>query len=286
MAYSADISRANPACFLFLVDQSGSMAQALGGSPGLRKMDMAADTLNRTLDAVSQRCSQGEDIREYFDIGVIGYNTDVQGQPQIRSIFPETSPEKPFLPISQVVDLPRLEERQVRESDGAGGIVEITRRFPVWLEPEASYGTPMCGVLAAAGTAINEWTTLHQNSYPPIVINITDGMSSDGSPVDLARQIMDLSTQDGNALVFNVHLSDMAVPPAQFPDSPHGLSDEYAGILFNMSSVLPESSRNLAVTLGIEVSEQSRGFVFNANLEALVQFLEIGTRGVTGGELL
>ena len=282
MPYSADISRNNPGCFLFLIDQSGSMMQALGGQPGLLKMDMAADTLNRTLQAICQRCSQGEDIRDYFDIGLVGYNTDVAGNPQITPVFPGTSPDQPFLPISEVVNLPQMEERQVRESDGAGGTIEVTRRFPIWLSPEAFYGTPMCGALRSAVKATTDWTSNHRTSYPPIVINVTDGMASDGDPRDLAQELMGIATEDGNVLLFNVHLSEMSFPPVQFPDSSGGLRDEFADHLFNMSSVLPESSRSLAETLGIEVSENSRGFVFNANLEALVQFLDIGTRGATG----
>ena len=39
MPYTTDVSRANPACFLFLIDQSGSMELALAGQPGFRKMD-------------------------------------------------------------------------------------------------------------------------------------------------------------------------------------------------------------------------------------------------------
>ena len=31
MPYTADISRAKPGCFLFLIDQSGSMEEGLGG---------------------------------------------------------------------------------------------------------------------------------------------------------------------------------------------------------------------------------------------------------------
>ena len=31
MPYTAEISRANPTCFLFLIDQSGSMADPFGG---------------------------------------------------------------------------------------------------------------------------------------------------------------------------------------------------------------------------------------------------------------
>ena len=93
MPYTADISRNNPGCFLFLLDQSGSMSGALGGQPGLLKMDGAADAINRVLDAVSQRCSQGMDIRDYFDIGIITYTTDRSGNPTVGTALPGTSPE-------------------------------------------------------------------------------------------------------------------------------------------------------------------------------------------------
>ncbi len=47
MPYTADISRNSPGCFLFLIDQSRSMSGALGGQPGQRKMDGAADAVNK-----------------------------------------------------------------------------------------------------------------------------------------------------------------------------------------------------------------------------------------------
>ena len=47
MTYTADISRNSPGCFLFLVDQSRSMSDSLGGEPDSTKMDGAADALNR-----------------------------------------------------------------------------------------------------------------------------------------------------------------------------------------------------------------------------------------------
>ena len=187
MSYSADINRNNPGCFLFLIDQSGSMMGALGGQPDLLKMDGAADAVNRILDAISQRCSQGMDIRDYFDLGVITYGTDGSGRTKLDTPLPGTSPEQPFLPVSQVVDAAEVEERQVKESDGAGGIVEVTRKFPVWLHPTASYGTPMCEALSAASKALQDWTAQHPDSYPPMVINVTDGDATDGNPESLAQ---------------------------------------------------------------------------------------------------
>ncbi len=285
MPYSADISRTSPGCFLFLIDQSGSMTQALGGQPGMRKMDQAAETLNRILNAVSQRCSQGMDIRDYFHIGALGYKTDPRGASIVQSLLAGTTVDQPFLLISEVVDIAEMEERQIKVSDGAGGLVDVTRSMPIWLRPDAEYGTPMCEALDLAGAALRDWIAQHPNSFPPIIMNITDGMASDGDPENFAAEIMALETSDGNALMFNVHLSDVAAMPVQYPISEVGLPDEYAAMLYRMSSMMPGSFRDLAVTLDLAMEDGARGFVFNADLEALVNFLEIGTRGVTGVDL-
>ena len=46
MPYTVDIDIANPACFLFVIEQSGSMTGAFAGHPGQRKMDQTASTVN------------------------------------------------------------------------------------------------------------------------------------------------------------------------------------------------------------------------------------------------
>ncbi len=282
MPYTADISRNNPGCFLFLIDQSGSMTGALGGQPDLRKMDGAADAVNRILDAVSQRCSQGMDIRDYSHIGVIAYSSDDAGRPKLETALPGTTPEQPFLAISQVVDAAEVEERQVKESDGAGGVVEVTRKFPVWLQPMASYGTPMCEALSAASKALQDWTAQHPDSYPPMLINVTDGDATDGNPEPLAQEIMGVQTNDGNVLVYNAHLSEMSAMPVQYPAQESDVPpDEYAGRLFRMSSVFPDPVVELAAGMGLPVTEGSRGYVYNADMVALVQFLDIGTRAAS-----
>ncbi len=282
MTYTADISRNSPGCFLFLVDQSRSMSDSLGGEPDSTKMDGAADALNRVLDAISQRCSQGMDIRDYFHVGIITYTTDNAGNTQLETPLPGTTPEQPFLSISQVVDAAEVEEKQVKESDGAGGIVEVTRKFPVWLRPRAGWGTPMCAALTAASTALSDWTAQHQDSYPPMLINITDGEAGDGDPVAWSQHIMELETNDGNVLVYNVHLSEMSAAPVQYPsDESEVTIDEYARQMFRMSSVFPDSVVEMASSMGLPVTQGSRGYVYNADVVSLVQFLDIGTRAAS-----
>ena len=53
MPYTADISRANPACLLFLLDQSGSMTEALAGQPGQTKQEQSEQAISGILNAVA-----------------------------------------------------------------------------------------------------------------------------------------------------------------------------------------------------------------------------------------
>ena len=282
MAYTADISRTNPGCFLFLIDQSGSMSGALGGQPELRKMNGAADAVNRILDAISQRCSQGMDVRDYFHVGILAYSTDEQGNADVQSVLPETTPDAPFLAISRVVDAAQVEERQVREPDGAGGVVDVNRKIPVWLRADARWGTPMCAALAQASSALRDWVGEHPDSYPPMLINISDGAATDGDPVPLAEEIMATATTDGNALIYNAHLSEMSAMPVQYPSDRSELPpDEYAAQMFRMSSEFPPPVADAAAGMGLPVTQGSRGYVYNADMVALVQFLDIGTRAAS-----
>ena len=77
MAYSVEISRANPTAFLFLIDQSGSMADAISWwrkreQHGGKRMSMA-DAINRFLQELAIKCEGEEGVRDYFHVGVIGY---------------------------------------------------------------------------------------------------------------------------------------------------------------------------------------------------------------------
>ena len=151
------------------------------------------------------------------------------------------------------------------------------------LRAHAEYGTPMCRAFGVASEALEKWIGEHPDSFPPIIINVSDGAASDGNPEEQVKKIMELQTNDGNALIFNVHLSGVAAMAVQYPDREDSLpkDDEYAAQMFRISSILPESSRNQAQILDLPVTNDSRGYVFNADVTALVQFLDIGTRAAS-----
>ena len=209
MAYSAEISRTNPSCLLFLIDQSGSMEDPFGaGESRRKKADGVADAINRLIQNLVIKCAKSEGVRDYYDVGVIGYGN------QAGPAFGGALAGRDLVPISELADNPaRVEERTKKVDDGAGGLVDQTVKFPIWFDPIAKGGTPMCGALDRARTTLNTWLGAHAASFPPIVINITDGESTDGVPEKDAANLRELASSDGNVLLLNAHVSAKQLRP-------------------------------------------------------------------------
>jgi hypothetical protein len=273
MPYSAELSRANPTCLLFLIDQSSSMAEPFGAQPDKPKAEGVADGLNRLLQNLALKCAKGDGMRDYFHVGVIGYGGRV-----VWALGGQLAGQK-LVPISVLANHPlKIEDRVKKVSDGAGGLVEKKIKFPVWFEAAAGGRTPMCQALTEAASAAGEFIKAFPHAFPPLVINISDGKATDGNPELPVYKLRELATSDGNVLVFNAHLSSTPARPIEYPSEESELPDAEACLLFRMSSVLPVKLREAAANEGFRVTDNTRGFVFNADLVSVTRFLEIGTR--------
>lgn len=273
MPYVAEISRTNPTCFLFLVDQSSSMLEPFGAQPDKSKADGVADAINRLLQNLALKCAKSDGIRDYFHVGVIGYGA------RAVPAFGGSLAGKGLVPISELANSPlRVEQRTRSVDDGAGGLIQQSFKFPVWFEPKAVGKTPMCGAFTLATELLQSFLKTYPNCYPPMVINITDGRATDGDPRPLAEGVRNLATTDGKVLLFNAHISAVPAVPIAFPSSDAMLPDVDAKLLFSLSSELPDKLLGAAKAEGFNVQPQARGFVFNGDLVSVIRFLDIGTR--------
>lgn len=137
----------------------------------------------------------------------------------------------------------------------------------------------MCAALDRAHGIVNRWLVDHPACFPPTVIHITDGESTDGDPSMAMLRLKALASSDGEVLLFNLHLSAVqGVRPISFPSSSSQLPDEYARTLFEGASELTPFMRTVAEEQGIYAPEGARGFVLNGDITMIIRALEIGTR--------
>ena len=274
MPYSAEIARDNPTCIIVLTDQSASMQRAFGRQPDKRKCDGVAEAVNQLVYNLVMKCARDNGIREYCQVGILGYGT------QIGSAFGGVLAGRNLVPIGDIANNPlRVEERDRAIDDGSGGVVHRKVKAPVWFDPVASGKTPMAQAIALASVLARQFVQRYPNCFPPVLINISDGIP-DSDPRPQAKEVTQVSSSDGSALLFNVHISEKPNTPIEFPATEDSLPDNHSKLLFRMSSVLPQNFRDAAQIEGFAVSDRSRGFVFNADLSAVVKFLDIGTRGI------
>jgi hypothetical protein len=274
MPYTAPISQNNPTCFLFLVDTSKSMLYPLGNDPSRRKADAVAEAINKTLYALVLRCVD-QSVLNRFHVGIITYGR------MVNSGWGGALAGRDLVPISEVARSPvKVEQRKELVEDGRGGHVERQIRFPMWVMPGGDGKTPMNAAFERAEMLLAGFLAEHPFCFPPVVCNITDGDASDGDPEAAAQRLRRLSSEDGEVLLFNLHLSTQNMAPVEYPSSEEQLppGNPFAPKLFRMSSYLPPVMHQPARQAKINVGPTTRGFVFNADIASVVRFLDIGTR--------
>ncbi len=279
--YKQPWGAAHPGCLIVLLDQSGSMSAAFGGhqaGAGRRKSDVVATVMNRMLDDFVLACTRGTEIRARADIAALGYRSGTR----VESVLPQV---KEFAtPAELRANTRRVEQRKRQELDDSGRQYEVEEQFSVWVDPVADGGTPMCAALARARELAERWVAANPKNYPPVVVNVTDGMATDGSADDVrtaAQAITKLATEDGAALLYNCHISELADGAVEFPSSELDIPDnEYASLLFSISSEIPETGRTIYEQFNKRpLVAGTRGYVFNGDaisVRKLLNFASVG----------
>jgi uncharacterized protein YegL len=271
--YEREITRQHPALMVLLLDQSGSMQSAWyrGGT----KADGVAETVNNLIQEIVLLSIRQKEVRHYFDLAVIGYSGST-----VTSMFQGTDIGNPIITCTRANEIVR------RETVMEQGL-RIERH--VWVESRAAGQTPMCLALRTAKKVAEKWAAEHADSFPPIVLNITDGAGNDGVPLPIAEELLQVSTKYGSALLMNCHIagkldqrdSDQLTSNDDktilFPDEKFPLPSQYARDLFEMSSALPESFRRRAIDLEFNVTVGARGYMYNATRADVARFFKVGT---------
>jgi hypothetical protein len=288
MPYKSQITPGNPTLLVFLLDRSGSMQQpferldpGVSKDPKLTKAQGLAQAINDTLENLTMQCADpetGATLRLY-DIAILGY-----GGSQEKSVTPALGGALAGRTIVSIEDIYNYPLRRTPTSRPARfGTNIVTDSISEWIEPLAEGNTPMFEALAQAKDLVQNWIAQHPKAYPPIIINISDGQPTDVAPPQtiesITSEIMQLSTSDGNVLLFNALLSSLPNAPIYYPDLEDRLPSSDAKLLFRISSIIPPPMRELAMKIhsNLNLTEKSRGMVFQASFKDLYQFLQTGT---------
>lgn len=280
--YNQEITRSHRTALVLLLDRSASMQQHVRfGNMTAPKSQVVTYTANSLITELLDRCRRTDGIRNYYDIAVIGYcgnKTESLLCTEGFSSIKELSTKEPKTSVIAF------------EQELEDGTMLLTRHPQKnWIEPLAEGTTPMYEALHRALGLVEEWCGQPQNqdSFPPIVINITDGEPTDCGDNDL-RDVCSLikrtSTTDGNTLLLNIHIcSDNSLPSVIFPTQEEvTLLNPKARLLADCSSTMPSvldaAIHNLK---GVGATPPFVGMGYNASVIELISMINIGSRSIT-----
>lgn len=278
--YTAQITRANPTAFIFLLDHSVSMSSTttLYGE-NMTMSEAVARIVNRQINELVMRCIRGNEIRHYYDIAVIGYGEKSysawKGNLAGRDfVSPEELRDNPFKRI--IV----REEKKTRK----GMMVKEVEKVQ-WFEADHSGSwTRFHEAFDHAKRLLEKWLETHHDKdcYPPTVINITDGEYNGVSKREVqqkANELKSMFTNDGNVLLFNIHITSDTDAALTFPKDKHELADDrYASDLFDFSSLLPlRYNEEICKIKDTDPSVRHSAMAVNADMSTLIKLMDIGT---------
>lgn len=238
-------------------------------------------TVNMLIDELLNRCKREEGYRDYFDIAVQGYHGD-----RVVSLWGD--PERTFMRPSELAgaELCRVDVQQERTLPGGKTVVSVISQ-KIWVRPLASDKTPMYSALRRCHELMQPVVAPGVQTAIPTRddLNITDGESSEGDErrlLDAAESIRKLGTDDGTALLINIHIcSDESRRQVLFPMSEQELPEQrYARLLYRMSSTMPDIYGESIVRLRGGGDGPFRGMSYNAGMTELVSMMDIGSVSV------
>lgn len=281
LPYTAQITRNTPTAFIFMIDQSVSMKKTTQLHGDIMPMyEAVAKIVNHQLNELVLRCIKGSETRDYYDIAVIGYGEDAysgwKGELEGRD----------FVKPSELKEHPYSKTTIKKETRTRNGVRIVEVEEIQWIEANATKSwTRVHHAFDKAKELIDNWMKEHHDKdcYPPTIINITDGEFNGASKeyvLQQANELKSMFTNDGNVILFNIHISADESTSVTCPSSKSEVSSStLATTLYELSSLLPERySERIAELRGDDLtSDRYTAMSINADMSTLIQLMDIGT---------
>ncbi|MFC4033433.1 hypothetical protein ACFO3J_18385 [Streptomyces polygonati] len=260
-----------PGCVLLLIDQSASMGNPIAGdSAGTSRATALAAAADQLLDELVQRClDKSGRVMPWCDIAAIGY-----GGHGVRSMLQRPSRELDAGSDPAGVFVSTAVLDSYAETTAAAHDPLAPARH--WIRPLSDGITPMSEAFTVTVALVRRWVAAHPDSFPPVVLHITDAQFNTADPTDQVTELTRLRTSDGAVLLFNLHMSGNTADMIEYPSRPPRIEDEFGRWLYAVSSTIPPQ---LAESSLFPLEPGARGFVLNGGAASLLRFFMWGTPG-------
>ncbi|CAM4509635.1 vWA domain-containing protein [Paenibacillus sp. FSL R5-0623] len=223
MSYSVHATGSTPALLIYLIDISGSMTLELEGQ---RRMDIVNEGLQTIIRQIVYRSTKGSKVSPRYRIAILAYSDEVYDL------------------LDGVKSIDRIANR--------GSLPPLyPKRF-----------TDTAKAFKQAEKIIQSELRNMEHCPAPLICHMTDGIYTGEDPEPIVERIKTMSVPDGQVLVENIFITEDASTSrirdtrawkGMMPDS--FVVDPYSEKLKRMSSVVPESYREMMMESGYSIQK-------------------------------
>jgi hypothetical protein len=236
MAYEVVANTMTPALVIYLIDISGSMKDKLDGAS---KISHVNEAIEHVLAQMVERSTKGAVIAPRYRLSMVAYS------------------DTPFDLLGDIHTIDKVAQK---------GTPQLS----------ATHSTDTAAAFIWARDLLKKELPTLGGKPAPMICHLTDGHFTGNDPEPIAREIMQMSNDDGHVLIENIYVGpNLTRQPINDPQSWPGiideseLTDKYAKKLFNMSSSLPDSYAHMLMEEGYNLVPGCRMLIPGTNKDLI-----------------
>lgn len=203
-----------------------------------------------------------------IDAAILSYGQSGDGVADVRATFDGPLAGRSVVHNTELLDgAIRVEEAETQVSNGAGGLITMTKRTPVFFDVEPTSESPPKSAFVAAAGIISDWLAANPPGLPPLILHLTRGGHTAD---DVAAAVAALDGISGSRRPVLQHLVITEAPHRSlaYPASDSELDTAGLKALWQSSSTVPHSEA-LQAAKRPYITSDSKAFVINGRFDIL-----------------
>jgi hypothetical protein len=254
-------SAAGPALLVLIVDRSVEDPYA-GTMPNA--CSRLSEAGNEYLKLLTSR-----DLKDLpIDAAIISYGQGGDGTADVRAAFEGPLAGKSVVRNAELLDgAIRVEEAETQVSNGAGGLITMTKKTPIFFDVEPAASSPPQSAFVAAAGIVNDWLAANPSGQPPLILHLTRGRHA-AADVEAATAAWDTISDSRRPLLQHLVITETPHKSLSYPASDSELDGEDLKALWQSSAAVPHWEA-LQAAKRPYIMADSKAFVINGKFDIL-----------------
>jgi hypothetical protein len=229
--------------------------------------------LKENANGLLKQLSSKQALEHNIDVALVSYCSN-GGQIEVQSHFDTDKSQDGFLQNSKLPESAiRVDEEETQVSNGAGGLVWITKKTPIHVDSPPGEIGALLEAFEKSHHLIETWQQKQSAGCPTFILHFTAGQHSVESIEGAVSTLVKTDT-NSTPIIFNLVVTESPHGSSIFCGTDEDLEDASLKALWNISSALPHMEK-LQEKNRPYLNSESRGLIVNGKFDIFPDLLDI-----------